>query len=628
MADAGGDQSLLELEHVIGYTGKAPASVHWDPNSPLSVFYSMGTMIVRHSDIGDPHMQEFMRGHDEEISALAVSPSGKLLASGQHGSTMQKGEEAPVLVWDVESKRVLYELLGIRGVVTSVTFSTDDRFLCATGSQGPLYIWDMQTGEIILGKMFPKPVTFALWGEPTGSGRRPNYTLITSSDHVVDVNTLSFSVASMQYALTRETCQMPSTGLIRDFPCASLSEDKRYALCGTAVGDFIVFKIDGGVNVYRASVPVSSNGVTSIVVGAGHVFAGAGDGKIKKLSGEDTQWTLEGETQLSGKVASMSLNAAQTELIVGTTAGKMFRVATSNLAATEIAESHVTPINTIAFGQRSDLFATVSSTGSLRVWDLSDYVVLSRANVRAGGLALAFADNENSIVSGWDDQFIRAHDLTTGASKWEIPNAHRGGVTALAVTDGYIASGGEDGIVRIWTRSTHEFIFQFTEHKKPVSSVLVDTKQPHILHSCSLDRTVFTYDLKAERRIVNHMAKDCSFTAMTQRLDREDELITVGVDGRIMTWDCDMADPVDVLLDPNRMRLNSVAVSPLTGKFLAVCGDDHQVKVYSLVDEGLVACCHGHSGKAVELRWSPDEKQLVSVSVDATIVVWNWYGSV
>lgn len=34
--------------------------------------------------ISDPHQQHLLRGHDMEISALAVSPSGSLIATGDY----------------------------------------------------------------------------------------------------------------------------------------------------------------------------------------------------------------------------------------------------------------------------------------------------------------------------------------------------------------------------------------------------------------------------------------------------------------------------------------------------------------------------------------------------------------
>jgi WD40 repeat protein len=35
---------------------------------------------------------------------------------------------------------------------------------------------------------------------------------------------------------------------------------------------------------------------------------------------------------------------------------------------------------------------------------------------------------------------------------------------------------------------------------------------------------------------------------------------------------------------------------------------------------------HGHSEDVAALRWSPDEKQVLSVGDDCCICVWNFYG--
>ena len=42
-------------------------------------------------NLNDPQMQVTLRGHDMQVSALAVSPSGKLIASGQIGTKNFKG---------------------------------------------------------------------------------------------------------------------------------------------------------------------------------------------------------------------------------------------------------------------------------------------------------------------------------------------------------------------------------------------------------------------------------------------------------------------------------------------------------------------------------------------------------
>ena len=62
---------------------------------------------------------------------------------------MHKGDEAPVIVWDYDSRRDLYQLVGITEAVNILSFSNDDRFLAAAGANGVFYIWDMQTGEVM-----------------------------------------------------------------------------------------------------------------------------------------------------------------------------------------------------------------------------------------------------------------------------------------------------------------------------------------------------------------------------------------------------------------------------------------------------------------------------------------------
>ena len=68
-----------------------------------------------------------------KISALAISPSGRLIASGQLGTISYKGNAAPIFVWDVETQRRVTALRGLTIRVNALDFSTDERFLCGMG---------------------------------------------------------------------------------------------------------------------------------------------------------------------------------------------------------------------------------------------------------------------------------------------------------------------------------------------------------------------------------------------------------------------------------------------------------------------------------------------------------------
>jgi WD40 repeat protein len=74
--------------------------------------------------------------------------------------------------------------------------------------------------------------------------------------------------------------------------------------------------------------------------------------------------------------------------------------------------------------------------------------------VRGSSVAI---DDDNTIVSGWKDGFIRAFTITNkpiSPLKWEIVNAHKGSVTSVYADRNYYISAGEDGLVRMWTKAS------------------------------------------------------------------------------------------------------------------------------------------------------------------------------
>ena len=68
-------------------------------------------------DLQDPHNQHFLTAHDDQITCLAVSNSGSMLASGQ------RGENSDIVVWDFANKRAIYRLSEHDYEVCMLSFS-------------------------------------------------------------------------------------------------------------------------------------------------------------------------------------------------------------------------------------------------------------------------------------------------------------------------------------------------------------------------------------------------------------------------------------------------------------------------------------------------------------------------
>jgi cilia- and flagella-associated protein 52 len=91
----------MELEHAIGYLA-IDNGLFYHPNARDIVYSAGGTVIV--CDLNDPHAQSILIGHDANVTCLALSRGGRLIASGQHG------ENADAIVWDFEARKELYRL--------------------------------------------------------------------------------------------------------------------------------------------------------------------------------------------------------------------------------------------------------------------------------------------------------------------------------------------------------------------------------------------------------------------------------------------------------------------------------------------------------------------------------------
>lgn len=213
--------------------------------------------------------------------------------------------------------------------------------------------------------------------------------------------------------------------------------------------------------IYRATMPISSNGLLSACICGEYIYIGSGDGKLKKLSIADGKWNLTHEAQLDSKIMSLSKSNDGKEIIAGTVGGKLYRVLVDDLSFLLHTDAHAGGINDLHFSpKRSDQFVSIDENGCSKIWDLSEYKAIFNGTIgkQIGGSSCCIALDDDSIMTGWRDGFIRCFDRNTNQCQWEIANAHRGAITAVYADANYILSGGEEGAVRVWARANRKLL--------------------------------------------------------------------------------------------------------------------------------------------------------------------------
>jgi len=598
----------LELQAVIGFKGTVPSGLILHPDQEHLIFPLGCTVVLRNLL---RKTQSFLQGHDNMVNCITVSPSGKMLASGQ--KTFM-GFPADIIIWDFAARQEVHRLCLHKVAVTSLSFSMNECYLATLGGQddNSLVVWEVERG-------------LAICGTPAATDTAHCVRFCNNSECSL-VTGGNYHVTKWEFDLANKKLRptMVNLGQMKRVTTSILiDKEDRYAYCGTSTGDILQVALDRGL--FKAGFPKKcfSLGVTcTAMMSNGDMLVGTGDGTVARVDPQSLK--IVSQCQVLGGVTSIALTKDSSHFFCGTSLSNIYWTDTTSLTAELRNTCHHERINCVSFPSGySEVFATCSVT-DIRIWNASTRQELLRIQVpNMECYCLNFMGDGRSIVSGWSDGKIRAFLPQSGKLSYVINDAHKNGVTSLATTTdcGRIISGGMEGEVRVWRigQQTQTMDASLKEHRNRVWCIKLKQDDSQAV-SASADGSCIIWDLATKTRSLC-LFESTLFKSIVYHPD-ESQLLTTGSDRKIGYWDTFDGQAIRMLEASDEGELSTLAITK-SGSHYVSGGEERLLKLWEY-DEGVCKNIGvGHSGAISCCAISPDQTFIVSCGSEGAIMIWT-----
>jgi len=618
---------MAALAHLIGLSAKHRALGNLKIENDEYYATFIGKTIVL-QNARDPHAQRILRGHDADVCAIAtpMCQNSPYFASGQFGSKSFK-DASPILLWDSRTLDTVKTFEGIVGCIVTLSFSPDGKTLLATGPD-QLYLWNIEYGEVIISSKLQFQLHDLNWEpiEQTNS-RHTTYNFCISYAHTLERWSVSFDLMTNGYRVEKTKMKKGPKGFAkRNYTCIACTEETCYA--GTPTGELFIFSLPKLV--LKHTMQVCSQGVQSLCIIDDCLIVGGGDKTLQSFQIKGYFLNLLNVAKLNSPIVALHQLETNKNFLALTENCNLINFNSESLEGENVADGELEGVVDVCFfGKSNELIVSLTCGGTISVFDLNNYRLLGRILTKKDALCIHAEENFRVYV-GFQDGSFTVYEFDKQSKfieLWKVASAHKAGVTAITVTDTSLVTGGKDGAIRWWSKSSPSFQFQPDSalHTKAVRGIITDVNDPSLFHSCSDDQTIVSYSLKYEKIKDRKLIKNGQFKSISQRSEEFYEIFSAVSDGRTLAWDADYTDPVKVAEDPDHMSLNSVSVSP-DGKYILVGGSRCTVHILEFETMKSLDNCIGHSQTIMAVKWTPDGKQFISVGLDSSICVWNWYG--
>ena len=506
----------------------------------------------------------FLLSGEPVSGGMAVSPDGRLLAAGTTGGH--------VALFETGTGRQVWRVEAHTGQVNRVAFRGDGKRLLTPSADGTARLWDVEAGRLLQTfRGHKESVLAAVFGP---------------ADKTVITGGADATVRVWDAGSGAELKRLPHPGNVHGL---ALTPDGKTLVTGCD---------DGAVRTWDAA---SWEPGRTLEEHKGAVYAAAvsRDGKWLVTGGDET---VVWDAATLKPVHTLSANG--TWVGVGPDGGTVFA------ARCEYGD-----------GEGYVVTRWEAATGK-RLPDLTP-------KTRGGWGTFALTPDGATLFAARQrpdpEPAVRAFDARTGDER-PSPRGHLGRAWTVAFSPNatLLASGGEDGTVRLWDLAGWRAgepippVRLLGRHEKWVWSVRF-SPDGKLLASGSLDRTIVLWDAATGEKVRTLRGHSGTFSRVAFAPDGR-TVAGGGEDGAVRLWDVDTGRERG-LPEGHAAAVRCVAYSP-DGTRLASAGADRAVQVYA-TDSGQLLKRIPMPTISDAVTFSADGRRLLATADDSSLTVWD-----
>ncbi|XP_020631360.1 periodic tryptophan protein 2 homolog [Orbicella faveolata] len=462
-------------------------------------------------------------------------------------------------VFDLKNNKSWTLPFGNHKNISRICLSPDGRIIITVDDDGRCLLAYLKTKTILHHFNFKKPV-FDIKFSPCGK-----FIAVTHGKQIKVWHAPDYSKEFAPFTVHRTY-----TGLFDDTVCIDWSADSRFFVVGSRDMTGRIFSLFPVVNFS----PVTLSGHRNTVRGC-----------FFEENSLDT-YTVSCDGALFCWKCSLPLEAVQSADVVVPGQENKTSIGWKKHSKHYYNQDGSAELTTTAFHKSSHLLIAGFSTGLFSLHEVPDFILIhtlsiSQQSIRTvavnpSGEWLSFGCSNTGQLLVWEWQ-SETYILKQQGHYYNMN-------TLCYSQDGhYIATGGDDGKVKLWNMMSGFCFVTFNEHSCAVTGV-VFTPNSQVVLSCSLDGTVRAFDLNRYR----------NFRTFTS---------------------------------PQAVQFSCLSVDNSGEVLCAGSLDTFEIFVWCMKTGRLIEVLSGHEGPISELVFSPSQPLLTSGSWDKTVRLWNMYDS-